>query len=217
MVELVGLSEYRMFFKPIHYIPLKPFGVSFLIKRTLRPYADVKEMAKRSRSEVKKDEKKVLTLLQSHAKDSLETIAKKCGFSVPKVRRIIKTLEGSNTIWGYHAVTDYEKYGLHEYLLLIKKTNRPADDLVDTILSRRIEKQAEELDVLIESSYYLHGLFDWLICFVAKDLKHAKKFESELVKTYKSHIQETHLMETIFPVKRNGIQNPELHKLKEFL
>lgn len=174
-------------------------------------------MAKRSRSQVKKDEKKVLTLLQSNAKDNLETIAKKCGFSVPKVRRIIKNLEESNTIWGYHAVTDYEKYGLREYLLLIKKTNRPVDDLVDTIISRKIEKQAKDLDVMIRSSYYLHGSFDWLICFVANDLKQAKKFETEIVKTYKAHIQEAQLLENIFPVKRSGIQNPELKKLKEFV
>ena len=174
-------------------------------------------MAKRSRSEVKKDEEKVLILLQSHAKDSLDAIAKKCGFSVPKVRRIIKTLEESNTIWGYHAVTDYEKYGMQEYILLIKKANTPVEGLVDTIVSRKIEKHAEEMGILIESSYYLHGTFDWLICFVAKDLKDAKKFESELLKTYKSYIQETTLIEDIFPVKRDCIQNPDLDKLREFV
>ena len=174
-------------------------------------------MAKRSRSEVRKDEEKILLLLQSYAKDSLESIAKKCGFSVPKVRRIIKTLEENNTIWGYHAVTNYENYGSKEYILLIKRTNKPVEELVDIIISRKIEQQAEELGILIESSYYLHGLYDWLICFVARDLKHAKKFESELVKIYKSYIQETNLLENIFPVKRNGIQNPEIEKLKEFV
>jgi len=174
-------------------------------------------MAKRSRAEVRKDEEKILFLLQSHAKDSLETIAKKCGFSVPKVRRIIKTLEESKTIWGYHAVTDYEKYDLKEYILLIRKANKPAEEIVDKIISREMEKQAEDIGVIIESSYYLHGTYDWLICFVAKDLKHAKKFESELVKTYRTYIQETNLLENIFPVKRSGIQNPEMDKLREFV
>ena len=80
-------------------------------------------MAKRSKTQVEKDEKKVLIELQSHAKESIDTLAKRCGFSGPKIRRIIKNLEDNGTIWGYHAVTDFEKLDLREYLLLIKKTN----------------------------------------------------------------------------------------------
>ena len=174
-------------------------------------------MAKKSKTQVEKDEQKVIMELQSHAKESIDDLAKRCGFSGPKLRRIIKHLEDSEIIWGYHAVTDFEKLGLREYVLLVKKTNKPLDEVAERIISRQIEEKAEEMGVMIGSSYYLHGIYDWGICFTAKDLIHAKKFESELVKTYKSFIFETSLLENIFPVKRSGISNPSLRKLKEFL
>jgi len=174
-------------------------------------------MAKRSKTQVENDALKVVKELQSHAKDSIDELAKRCSFSGPKLRRIIKGLEDSHTIWGYHAVTDFEKLGLREYILLIKKTNKSLDEAAEKIISRQIESKATEIDVMIGSSFYLHGIYDWAICFTAKDLRHAKKFDSEIVKTYKSYILETQLLENIFPVKRSGIQNPALKKLKEFL
>ena len=174
-------------------------------------------MAKRSRDQVEKDERKVVDLLQTRAKESIDSLAETCNFSGPKVRRIIKHLEDTKTIWGYHAVVDYEKLGMHEYILLIKKTNKPLDELAQKIISRDIEKEASKLDIFLGSSFYLHGLFDWVICFVAKDLRTAKKFDGELIKMFKEYIQETNLVENIFPVKRSGINNPNLKKLTEFL
>jgi len=174
-------------------------------------------MAKRSRDQVEKDERKVVDLLQTRAKDSIDSLADTCGFSGPKVRRIIKNLEDNKTIWGYHSVTDYEKLDMHEFILLIKKTNKPLDELAQKIIARDIEKQADKLDIFIGSSFYLHGSYDWIICFVAKDLRTAKKFDGELIKMFKEHIQETNLVENIFPVKRCGVNNPNLKKLIEFL
>ena len=174
-------------------------------------------MAKRSRRQVEKDERKVVDLLQTRAKDSIDSLAETCGFSGPKVRRIVKNLEDNKTIWGYHAVTDYEKLDMHEFILLIKKTNKPLEELVKKIVSRDIEKKAKKLDIFLGSSYYLHGEFDWVICFTAKNLRAAKKFDGELVKMYKDFIDETKLVENIFPVKRCGINNPNLKQLTDFL
>lgn len=176
-----------------------------------------RSMAKRSKVKIEKDALNVVKELQSHAKDSIDDLAKKCGFSGPKLRRIIKNLEDSRTIWGYHAVTDYEKLGYNEYILLIKKSTKPIDEVAEKIISREIEQKARENDVIIACSYYLHGIYDWLFVFIAKDLRHAKKFESEFLKTYKNIVLETTLLENIFPVKRSGIQNPEIKKLKEFV
>jgi DNA-binding Lrp family transcriptional regulator len=174
-------------------------------------------MAKRSKTQVEKDEKKVIMELQSHAKESIDTLAKRCSFSGPKIRRIIKNLEENKTIWGYHAVTDYEKLDLREYILLIKKTNKPLDETAEKIITREIEVNAEKLDIMIGSSFYLHGLYDWVICFTAMDLRQAKKFEGEFIKTFKDIISETQLLENIFPVKRSGIINPDIKKIKDFL
>ncbi len=197
----------------IFYFVENVFNVHF-ISFTLE---EGNNMAKRSKIKVENDSLKVVMELQSHAKESIDELAKKCGFSGPKLRRIIKNLEDSHTIWGYHAVTDFERLGYHEYILLIKKTTRSLDEVAEQIISRDIEKKAKELNVIIGSSYYLHGIYDWLFSFTAKDLRQAKKFESEFVRTFKNIIAETELLENIFPVKRNGVVNPSIKKIKEFL
>jgi hypothetical protein len=69
---------------------------------------------------------------------------------------------------------------------------------------------------MVSSSYYLQGLFDWVICFTAPGILEAKKFEDMLNQTYHPYVRELHLLENIFPVKRYGIQNPNLKKIKEF-
>jgi DNA-binding Lrp family transcriptional regulator len=174
-------------------------------------------MAKRSKEQVEKDEKKVIIKLQSQAKESIDVLADECGFSGPKLRRIISNLEEKGIIWGYHAVTDFDKIDLNEYILLVKKTNKPLDELAEKIINRDIEKLSEKMGIIIGSSYYLHGIFDWIVCFAAEDLRHAKKFDSEFLKYFKPWVQETQLLENIFPVKRSGISNPNIERLREFI
>ena len=57
-------------------------------------------MPKSSQKRLIEDEEKILEILQTHAKASIDDIAKKCGFSRQKVWRIIKKLEEEKTIWG---------------------------------------------------------------------------------------------------------------------
>jgi len=174
-------------------------------------------MAKRSKEQVEMDEKKVIIKLQSKAKESIDVLAEECGFSGPKLRRIINNLEEKGVIWGYHAVTDFSKINLKEYILLVKKTNKPLDDLAEKIIKREIETLAGKMDVIIGSSYYLHGLYDWILCFAASDLRQAKKFDSEFLKFFKPFVQETQLLENIFPVKRSGVENPDIEDLRDFI
>ena len=175
-------------------------------------------MAKSSKKQIYEDELKVIAELQKNAKENIGTIAKKCGFSRQKAWRTIKELEKNKTIWGYAAVVNEEKQGLKRYMILIKRTTLPIDEkLADKIITRQLEKLASETDIKIESSMFTHGTFDWVICFKAKDLMHAKKFNEIVNKTYWGYIGESHMMETLFPIRIQGILNPEIEKLKEFL
>ena len=101
--------------------------------------------------------------------------------------------------------------------MLIKKTSEPVAKLAESIISREIEKKARELKVTITQSEYIHGKYDWGMCFTAKDIKEAKRFCEALNITYHKHISNLILMERIFSVKKCGVQNPRLRKLKEFL
>ena len=174
-------------------------------------------MPKRSKKQIESDETKILQELGKNANKSINEIAKKCGFSRQKVWRIIKRLEKNNTIWGYVTIVDHETQGLKSFVVLIKKTNQPiSETLLENITKRKLEKMAEKVGVTIECSSYMNGAYDWVIYFACEDTKQAKKFCEALNITYKGYIQESELLEEMFPIKIYGLINPEIEKLREF-
>ena len=175
-------------------------------------------MPKSSKKQIDKDEKKIINELQKNAKESIDKIAKRCKFSRQKVWRIIKRLEKKKIIWGYAAIINDEKLHLHHYIILIKRTTLPIDEqIADIIVSRQLDKIAPKLGVTIESSYYVHGLYDWVITINAQDIKQAKKFGERLNELYKGYIADLYIIETLFPIKKQGILNPRAIELKQFL
>ena len=173
-------------------------------------------MPKSSKIQIDADEKKFLKILQQNTADSIENIARRCGFSRQKVWRIKKRLEKNKTIWGYNAVLNNEKLGLKRYIMLIKKSVQPVENAVNKIIDLTMHKKGEEMGVDILCSSYLHGKYDWILIFSTDDIKNVKKFSETLIREYQQVISEIDIVEDIFPVKRCGIINPEVNKLKEF-
>lgn len=173
-------------------------------------------MPKSSKTQIDADEKKFLKILQQNTDDSIENIARRCGFSRQKVWRIKKRLEKNKTIWGYNAVLNNEKLGLKRYIMLIKKSVQPVENAVNKIIDLTMHRRGEEIGVDILCSSYLHGKYDWMLIFSTDDIKNVKKFSETLVREYQQVISEIDIVEDIFPVKRCGIINPEVSKLKEF-
>lgn len=175
-------------------------------------------MPKSSKKQIDKDEKKVIHELQKNAKESIDKIAQRSRFSRQKVWRIIKRLEKNKTIWGYSAIINEEKLNLNHYILLIKRTTLPIDEkLTDKIVTRQLEKIVPKLGIKIETSLYVHGIYDWILTFTAYDIKQAKKFSEKFNEFYKGYIAELHLLETLFQIKKQGILNPKAVDLKQFL
>jgi DNA-binding Lrp family transcriptional regulator len=175
-------------------------------------------MSKSSRKQIDMDEKMVISELQKNAKESIDKIASKCKFSRQKVWRIIKRLEKNRSIWGYTARVNEEKQDLKQYTILIKKTTLPLDEkLAEKIVTRRLESIMPKSEIRIENSFYVHGVYDWIVSFTAKDIKVAKKFCEKFIELYKGYIAELNLLETLFSVKRQGILNPKAIELKQFL
>ena len=57
-------------------------------------------MPKSSQKQIDNDEKEVIRELQKNSKESIDKIAKRCGFLRQKAWRIIRRLEKDKTIWG---------------------------------------------------------------------------------------------------------------------
>jgi DNA-binding Lrp family transcriptional regulator len=175
-------------------------------------------MPKRSKKSIVQDERKIMAELQKNSQESFDTIAKRCGCSRQKVWRFVNRIEKNHSIWGYTAIVNYEKQELKHFTLLMKRALNPINEkTVDNITSRRIEKIASNFGITVESSFYVHGRYDWILTFTAPDIKQAKKICDMLIRLNPRVIEQTVLLETLFFVKRNHILNPDVKKLKEFL
>ncbi len=175
-------------------------------------------MARSSLTQIEKDERKIIKELIRNARESIDKIANRCKFSRQKVWRIMNKLEDSKKIWGYTTITDDEKLGLKKFFLLIKRTTTPlTNDLAEKIISREIENKAIEEGVVIDSSFFVHGNYDWVICFTAKNIIQAKKFSDIVQKIYHGHISEITLLENLFSIRYGGILNPNKNRLKDFV
>ena len=173
-------------------------------------------MAKSSKKQIDQDEKKVIEQLQRNSNESIDKIAKTCGFSRQKVWRIIKRLENNKTIWGYTAVPDKEKQGVHHYILLIKRSSEPASDIIGDVIDAFKKYAGKNLGVFVQTACLLHGEYDGILCFTAKDISFAKRFVELINKKYSAYLNSTTLLEDIFSVKLSGMMNPKLDDLKEY-
>ncbi len=175
-------------------------------------------MPKRSRQQIAEDEKKILAEMQKNANESIDSIAKRCKFSRQKVWRSIKRLEQDHVIWGYTAIVDDAKQNRKHYVALIKRTTKPLDDkFMDSAASSKLQDLVSSEGITIESSFYTHGEYDWIITFTAPTIKHAKRFCEMINTVYAGHIGKISLEETLFWVRRQRIFNPEVKKLKEYI
>ena len=175
-------------------------------------------MSKSSGEQIEQDEKKILSELVKNSNENIDTIAKHCGFSRQKVRRAIKRLEVKGLIWGYTAVFDEEKIGQTYFMLMIKRAMEKIDEkVVDIIISTKAEDIAKELGITIESSFYVHGEYDWIMTFTAEDVRQAKKFCDSLVALHPSGTEKITILQTMMFIRKQHILNPDRKKLKEFL
>ena len=142
---------------------------------------------------------------------------KKCGFSSQKVARIIKNLETKKIIWGYSAIDDGEASELKHYVLILKRNAKIVEPLIRKGVITDFLDEYVPNQLKIENIYFTHGSYDGVVTFYASDLVSAKKLVEEIVKKIGDYFNEYHLLETLFPIRKQGIKNPQLKNLVEFL
>ncbi|UCF11699.1 MAG: Lrp/AsnC family transcriptional regulator [Thermoplasmatales archaeon] len=175
-------------------------------------------MPKSSRKQINEDGKKLLRILQQNSGNSIEQIAKKCGFTRQKVWRIKKRLEKNKTIWGYSAVTDYNNMDLLHYTVLFKRTPKPLNkEIVDDVTKGYLEDKFPEGNINIENVLYVHGEYDWIISFTAPNINMMKKFCEILMNTFGDFIDSYSVHETMISIRKQGIKNPISEKEGKFL
>jgi DNA-binding Lrp family transcriptional regulator len=177
----------------------------------------VRPLAKNSMETIRADSKKVLNILEQNAKESIDVIAKKCGFSSQKVWRIIKYLEQENLIWGYTIIADEKGKDLKHFVLLLKRTIVPIDDAMQNeVITEKLDRYLPKL-VQIEDIIITHGKYDAVVMFYAPNLITAKKVIEALSQRIGKYFQEYLLLETLFPIRKQGLKNPDLKNLAKYI
>jgi len=175
-------------------------------------------MPKRSSTQKEQDEKKILSELIINSKENIDVIAKRCGFSRQKVYKAIRQMEKDQLILGYTTIFDEEKLGLNHYILLIKKTSKILPEgTAEKIIARRAETLLKNVGGAIESSFYVHGAYDWVVTFTAQDIIQAKKYADLLTALHPGEIEKVFLLQTLVCIKKQYILNPDRTKLKHIL
>ena len=175
-------------------------------------------MPKSSKKQISEDEKKIIAEMQNNSGDSIENIAKNCGFSRQKIWRIKKRLEKNKTIWGYSAIVDDEKLDVKRYMMLVKLKHLPIDNEVEkNMIEGTIDKLGAEMGISVKDSFWLNGNYDYMVCFSADNLKKAKKFQEIFIRTYNRNISELQLIENIVTIKKDGFMNPKIIETKKLI
>jgi len=175
-------------------------------------------MPKRSKKQINDDEKKVIEKLQKNSSNSIDSLAKSCGFSRQKLWRIKKRLEANKTIWGYHAIIDNEKLNVKQYIILVKLLHLPIGNGVEkNMVERTIDKLGLKIGVSVKDSIWLNGNYDYMVSFFAENLKQAKNFQENFRYIYNGNILDLQLLENIYTIEKDGFVNPKIIETKKLL
>jgi hypothetical protein len=62
-----------------------------------------------------------------------------------------------------------------------------------------------------------HGISDWIFTFYTPDIISAKKFVEDAFKRYDKYVKGFTLIETLFPIRKQGLKNPQIKNLVEYI
>ena len=171
-----------------------------------------------SEKRILKDEQKILHILRTNGHESIDVLAKRCGFSRQKVWRIIKRLENEKIIWGYTTICDRERYNLKHFIMLAKRTTNPVDQtMIREILTTKLDNLLPDSIIEIENIEFIHGSYDGIFSFFAPDLITAKKFCDRFLTRYNKYLANVELIEGIFFMRNQALQNPNIKKVINYL
>jgi len=176
----------------------------------------VEHLPKTSVETMRKEELKVLDILEQHAKENIDVLSKKCGFSRQKLSRIIKHLEAKKIIWGYSAISGAEENNLKEFFLLVKRNTIPFDDsFKKEVLFETLDRYSSNIKV--ENISLTHGPYDGIVAFYAPDLIAAKTLLNQIGNNIGKYFTEMLLIENLIAIRKQGIKNPRLKELAKYL
>lgn len=104
------------------------------------------------------------------------------------------------------------------YVMLMKRSTVPVEKKIrDEIFNTRLDDLLPDHVVEIETIEYVHGMFDGIFSFRTDGIVNAKKFCERFQERFQPYVVDVELLETIFPIRKQGLRNPNLKKQLEYL
>lgn len=130
----------------------------------------------------------ILQLLQSNARERLETIAGEAGLSVATVQRRIKSLKASGVIVGEEALISPEAVGYAMTFLILVELERERLDQLDAF-RRKVREEPQ-----VQQCYYITGEADFALIALARNMEdfqgltHRLFFDDDNVKRFRTSV-----------------------------
>jgi DNA-binding Lrp family transcriptional regulator len=175
-------------------------------------------MPEKSRDGSKKvEDEEIIEWLLEDPTRSLNTMAKAMNIYRQTLWRRKKKLEDEKVIWGYTAVIDENKLGNVIYLVMMKM--KPMTRGMADIIYRRIKNnEMSKSRVRLIDAFHVNGEYDWILRFSAPDHATARKYYDAIRVIYEEYlIEKPVIVDVNFILKAEGMRNPELEKLYNFV
>ena len=87
---------------------------------------------------------------------------------------------------------------------------------MDSIIKRKIKKEAAKQGIDIECSFYLEGAYDWIFCISTSGIKQMKIFVENLHKVFRGYISDVKILEAIFTLEKDGFPKSNINHQHRF-
>jgi len=174
-------------------------------------------MSKNNEELKQKEMMKVLGYLEHYANENANEIGKRCGMSPQKVARIISRLEKEKIIWGYSAVTDGTFRKLKHFIVLVKRNSEPFDESIKKEIAMEKIDSILSCEAMLESMFFTNGSYDLVMTFYAPDILAAKDFAQQIYRRVGKYFGEHLLLETLLPIRKNGLKNHQTEEIIKYL
>ena len=89
-------------------------------------------------------------------------------------------------------------------------------EILEKMARNNFMKRIEKLGVESLTHMYMNGVYDWLICFNAPDIRIAKNYVELLNRTYEGFVSEIVLQEVMYTAQNSGVTNPNIESIVDF-
>ena len=160
--------------------------------------------------------KKIAKVISNDSCISLNEIAEKTGLSRHTVGRYLHKMKKEKIIWGTYTIIDDSIFKDKTYVLMVKSKSN-IDKNKQFIRYFNEDWKKLDLNIPVIFSGILHGEYDLVVIFKAKDIIDARNFFSRLFSNYLEMIEKYIILENLVTIRRCGHINPNLDGFLEML